>query len=441
VPAGYSSLAGWATSSGATTAAYAPGAAYTLTGSVTLYAVFTPNPTATVTFDNNAGTATYSISSGLEGTSITLPSSETVPAGYSSLAGWATSSGATTAAYAPGAAYTLTGSVTLYAVFTPVAEVTVSFDTEGGSLVASRTLREGTSITLPARPTRAQYLFLGWYQRARGGEALRSPLRLTRSVMFYAHWKQLPEVSKGAEIMNQNGTMIRVPVKLGDGVVTVGNGHVGLKIRTSRTATTYKNATITLIKGSEAFIAGYGFEPGTVVRIYIFSNGILLGIAHVGKNGTYSGHYVIPRGLKDGHHSLDSVGILHTGQNAAVAVSIMVSSRVKLLAVSPFAVASAQLTANLQSQIIEAASTIVEYRVHSVKLVGFTDPRGSRSYNIALSWRRVRAIKHFLLVILKRMHWELKRISIAGLGERDAVHKHGRVDNRASRRVLIELGS
>jgi len=42
LPVGYVAFVGWATASGATSATYAPGASYTVSGPVTLYAVFTP---------------------------------------------------------------------------------------------------------------------------------------------------------------------------------------------------------------------------------------------------------------------------------------------------------------------------------------------------------------------------------------------------------------
>src|ERR1019366_2849677 len=130
VPTGYSAFDGWATSSGATsiTTGDGPGASYTLAGAATLYAVFTPNGSDTITFKNNAGVATYSTASGLDGTTITLPSSETVPTGYSAFDGWATSSGATsiTTGDGPGASYTLAGAATLYAVFTPNGSDTIT---------------------------------------------------------------------------------------------------------------------------------------------------------------------------------------------------------------------------------------------------------------------------------------------------------------------------
>ena len=42
-------------------------------------------------------------------------------------------------------------------------EVTVTFDTDGGSSVASVTLTEGETVSKPSDPTKAGHTFGGWY--------------------------------------------------------------------------------------------------------------------------------------------------------------------------------------------------------------------------------------------------------------------------------------
>ena len=156
--AGYH-FAGWATSSGSSTVAYSPGTSYPLTGDATLYAVFTANATDTITLKNNDGTSTYDTPSGLDGTSITLPSSETGTAGYS-FAGWATSSGSSTVAYGPGANYVLGGNASLFAVFT--ADVTFG-NNDGSTTYSVVTGAAGQVITLPMTARAPSgFHFIGW---------------------------------------------------------------------------------------------------------------------------------------------------------------------------------------------------------------------------------------------------------------------------------------
>ena len=88
--------------------------------------------------------------------------------------------------------YTLTGSVTLYAQWTANATDTVTFNSEGGSTVGSESGLQGTTITLPSAPSRAGYVFAGWFAAPSGGSALTSPYTLTGSVTLYAQWAVAP---------------------------------------------------------------------------------------------------------------------------------------------------------------------------------------------------------------------------------------------------------
>ena len=65
---------------------------------------------------------------------------------------------------------------------------TVTFNSEGGSAVGSLSGLDGTTITLPAAPTRAGYSFNGWFTASSGGSALTSPYTVIGSVTLYAQW-------------------------------------------------------------------------------------------------------------------------------------------------------------------------------------------------------------------------------------------------------------
>ncbi len=433
-------FAGWNTAMDGTGTSYSDGQSITLSSGMTLYAQWTANATVKITLENPAGTATVATLSGASGTSVTLPSTESAPAGYS-FAGWATSPSPSTVAYQPGASYTLSSDGTLYEVFTANATVKITFDSEGGTSVAPITVPAGDTVALPGPPDRIHYIFLGWYTAAHGGVLVTSPYTATASVALYAHWQRLTEVPTGSgEVISQGGTVTKVPIKASGDAVTVGTALYGLKIKTTGTATTYHDATISLIKGSNAYIAGYGFKPGTFVHLYLFSKGTLLGIALVKRNGTYSGWYRVPTSLKDGHHSLESVGITYKDVSIGVAAPVVVMSRMRHVVIVPFAFASSRLTRTLRRQIVTAARVIVEYRVRTISLIGYTDPRGSFAYNLRLSRRRVLAVRGYLLAVLRSVHYRLRRVSIAGLGKRNPVRYRGKVDNQASRRVVIELG-
>ena len=155
---------------------------YTLTASTTLYAQWTANATDTITFNSEGGSAVAS-DMGLEGTTITLPTAPTY-AGHT-FDGWFAAPSGGAALTSP---YTLTASTTLYAQWTANATDTITFNSEGGSAVASDMGLEGTTITLPTAPTYAGHTFDGWFAAPSGGAALTSPYTLTASTTLYAQW-------------------------------------------------------------------------------------------------------------------------------------------------------------------------------------------------------------------------------------------------------------
>ena len=68
----------------------------------------------------------------------------------------------------------------------------ISFDTLGGSEVASLRLRYGEQIKEPSQPTREGYHFLGWYE----DEALTKKVDFSSAVVsssttFYACWQEI----------------------------------------------------------------------------------------------------------------------------------------------------------------------------------------------------------------------------------------------------------
>jgi hypothetical protein len=138
--AGYT-FAGW--NDGATT--YPAGATYTLSsdGTPIIFAAqWTANVTDTVTFNSEGGTPTPGNLSGLDGTTITLPSAPGYP-GHA-FTGWNTEANGSGTNYSAGGTYTLSGSVTLYAQWVTNyscvvngSTVPVSVQVSGNAVIAS----------------------------------------------------------------------------------------------------------------------------------------------------------------------------------------------------------------------------------------------------------------------------------------------------------------
>src|SRR6202034_3362041 len=170
---------GWFTAASGGSALTSP---YLLSGSTTLYAQWTANALDTISFDSEGGSAVASLS-GPDGSTITLPGAPSLP-GYT-FDGWFTAASGGSALTSP---YLLSGSPTLYAQWTANALDTISFDSEGGSAVASLSGPDGSTITLPGAPSLPGYTFDGWFTAASGGSALTSPYLLSGSTTLYAQW-------------------------------------------------------------------------------------------------------------------------------------------------------------------------------------------------------------------------------------------------------------
>ena len=95
----------------------------------------------------------------LYGDDLTLRSNLFTRTGYTQI-GWATSDGGEKV-YGFDAVYTQNESLTLYPVWN-TNKYTITFDTAGGSEIASITQDYGATITAPADPTREGYTFIGW---------------------------------------------------------------------------------------------------------------------------------------------------------------------------------------------------------------------------------------------------------------------------------------
>lgn len=85
----------------------------------------------------------------------------------------------------------VTADLNLYAHWTAVAPktFTVSFDTAGGSKVASQKVRDGAKASRPADPTCSGYSFDGWYK---GGSKYDFSTPVTADMTLTAHWKAAP---------------------------------------------------------------------------------------------------------------------------------------------------------------------------------------------------------------------------------------------------------
>ena len=149
-------------------------------GSFTLTAVWQV-VSHTVNFNSNGGSPSYSSQTVADGGTATNPGSPTKS--HYTFSGWTLN----------GTAYNfstpVTSDITLVASWTPV-NYTVSFDSNGGSSVASQTVAYGNTATQPANPTRTNYTFNYWKLN---GSQYNFSTPVTSNITLVADWTYVPQ--------------------------------------------------------------------------------------------------------------------------------------------------------------------------------------------------------------------------------------------------------
>ena len=143
---------------------------------------------STISFSGNGATSGFVESiQGAIGQSATIPNVGFSRTGYT-FTGWNTSPDGTGTAYRPNATIQFAAqNITLYAQW-KVRSYSVNFDSNGGSAVASQSVKYGSKASRPTDPTRAGHTFQGWYTSRDGGARYDFNQTVTGDVTLYAHW-------------------------------------------------------------------------------------------------------------------------------------------------------------------------------------------------------------------------------------------------------------
>ena len=200
----------------------------------------------------------------------------------------------------------VTGPLNLYAGWksnTPPPTYTVTFDSQGGSAVASQTIQENGVVTKPANPTYTGHTFEGWYQ----DEDCRQPWdfennTVTGNLTLYAGWTYIPPTytvtfdSQGgsavsSQTIQENGTV----KKPADPTYT---GHIfegWYQDEDCRQPWDFENNTVT---GNLTLYAGWTYIPPTYTVTFDSQGGSAVSSQTIQENGvvtkpadpTYTGH-------------------------------------------------------------------------------------------------------------------------------------------------------
>lgn len=189
------------------------------TTTVTVPAV--ARPTYTVSYDANGGSGAPSNQTKQHDIALTLSSTKPTRSGYT-FAGWGTSATDTGVKYSAGGQYTGNANITLYAIWTNVAKLTINYNANGGSgaPVSQTHLINTTSKISGAKPTRNNYVFLGWSTSSSAtkatyianGQYTNNSFTDGATVTLYAVWlKKSPMMCVNVDVQYIRSVWVNVP--------------------------------------------------------------------------------------------------------------------------------------------------------------------------------------------------------------------------------------
>ncbi len=215
---------------------------------VALIATYEDIPVATtytVTFNANGGSVTpASAETGADGKLTSLP---TPTRSRYSFNGWYTEASGGTKVDTD---YVFNANTTIYANWTytgggggGTTRYTVSFETNGGSKVSSKTVTRNTAVSEPTAPTKDGYTFDGWYSDKELTTAYDFSAKVTKSFTLYAKWtEKATEPDKPTEPTEPTDSEWENPftdVKKSDWFYTNVEYAVNNKLMNGTTATTF----------------------------------------------------------------------------------------------------------------------------------------------------------------------------------------------------------
>lgn len=189
------------------------------TTTVTVPAV--ARPTYTVSYNANGGSGAPSNQTKQHDITLTLSSVKPTRSGYA-FAGWGTSATDTDVKYSAGGQYTGNSNITLYAIWSNAAKMTLAYNANGGSgAPSSQThLINTVSKISGVIPTRNNYVFLGWSTSSSAtsatyiadGQYTNNNFTNDATVTLYAVWlKRSPSIYINSSEHNFKSVWVNVP--------------------------------------------------------------------------------------------------------------------------------------------------------------------------------------------------------------------------------------
>jgi uncharacterized repeat protein (TIGR02543 family) len=410
----------WNTESDGGGIAYADGSTFSFSGPVALYAIWSSNPIAVLSFESSNGTGSVAPISNSEGVSTTLPSGSGISNPGYTFIGWNTSADGNGIEYAAGGTYVFTGNETLYAQWSPDTYV-VSYSYEGGvALLASANYVVGTTALVLPVATLSGDTFDGWFSSETGGTLIGvggASYAPAGSIQLFAQWTAIvtdvlsfdPNGGTGTipSVSGVSGAVAKLPAI--DGITKTGYAFGGWNTEADGSGTQYSEGESVTLSSSQTLYAQWTEGPSDTVTFN--ANGGSGSIDPI--NGTPGSTITLPdqtglihAGFELTHWNTSAKGSgtsYPVGQGFKLAGSVVLYAQWsghKLAtlfgAIGTFKADSSSLSSALKSQINRVAITIRSRKYLKVDLFGYTAATGLRSLNVSLSRARAHNVAIYL---------------------------------------------
>ena len=173
----------------------------------------------------------------------------------------------------------------------------------------------------------------------------------------------LPAVPPGQSVVTQNGQVVPVTIQQtsqGQWQISGAGFQMSLGVPQPGGITPSGGGEITLIQNRSVDVSGQGFQPGSLVDVWLFSTPRFLGTVRVAADGTFNGALPLPAGVPVGPHTLQANGVTPDAQVRSLNLGVRVTASNPRLPV----------TGDSQSPVVRFAMLLV-----SLGVIGLALPR------------------------------------------------------------------
>lgn len=140
---------------------------------------------------------------------------------------------------------------------------------------------------------------------------------------------QLPDVTPGRVTVTENGNEISTTFRrTGDAAWQLQGSNFDWKVDVPslRRSTSSTEGFVTLLLGGRVEASGQGFEPGSMVDVWLFSDPVYIGSLPVADDGTFDGELTVPTNIAPGTHTLQANGLTTDGNLRSMNIGVEVAT-------------------------------------------------------------------------------------------------------------------